>query len=139
MRKLRPKDEGLIQDVCVIQANRFQAETVEVGARGEDCEDERLAKARTRGKSVGPCVKCKEASLSGPFYTNIIYGKKDVWGEIFFKSMATPVLSSKCPLALLKKKKKKTNLCDETYNLGQTCSMTEVVLGILYKMSVSIF
>ena len=117
---------------------RFQAETVEVGAREEDCEDEHPAKARTR-KSVGPCVKCKEASLSGPFYTNIIYGKKDVWGEIFFKSMATPVLSNKCPLALKKRKKKKKNLFDETYNLGQICSMTEVVLGILYKMSVSIF
>lgn len=138
MRKLRPKDEGLIRDVCVIQANRFQADTVEVGARGEDCEDERPAKARTRGKSVGPCVKCKEASLSGPFCTDIIYGKKDAWGETFFKSVATPMLSNKCPLAL-KKEKKKKNLCDETYNLGQTCSMTEVVLGILYKMSVSIF
>ena len=88
------------------QPMRFQAETVEVGAREEDCEDERPAKARTR-KSVGPCVKCKEASLSGPFYTNIIYRKKDVWGEIFFKSMATPVLSNKCPLALKKRKKRK--------------------------------
>ena len=59
---------------------RSQAETVEVGARGEDCEDERPAKARTRGKRVGPCVKCKEASLLGPSYTNISMGRK-MYGE----------------------------------------------------------
>lgn len=102
------------------QPIRFQAETVEVGARGEDCEAERPAKAKTRGKSVGPSVKCKEASLSWPFYTNIIYGNKDVWGEIFFKSMATPVLSNKCPLALKKERKKK-----------KTCVMRLTIWGKL--------
>ena len=77
----------------------------------------------------------------GVFLYKYICGKKDIWGETFLKSVATPVLSSKYPLSLKKKKikKKKKNLCDETYNLGQTCSITEVVLGILYKMSVSIF
>lgn len=79
---------------------RSQAERVEVGTRGEDCEDEHPAKARTRVKEWGAVCEMQGGLPLRTSLYKYIYARKDLRGETFFQSVATPVLANKRLLSL---------------------------------------
>lgn len=78
-----------------------QAETVEAGARGEGCADVASGQGEDYSERVGGLVQnARRHPCQGLSIQVYLWEERCMGRNSFFKSVATPVLSSKSPQSL---------------------------------------